>query len=254
MRQAPPFNNLRSYLLIIGNTRTGSTLLSALLDAHPHMMIANESLASMGFWRVWNKPAILANVWRNSKLNFHTERTQTGYAYNIDYPYSPDADAIRVVGDKIYKPATLMLHGDPGLLDRLQQVLGLPIKVVHPVRNPFDVIATMHNRSGAPLRDRALWYFSHCNAVSAIKARLPKDMYLDCRHDVLLQQPDQTIAELCRFVGEETPPDYLAACKKVMFNMPRRTRSSVVWDDGLIEDIQRRLADYDFLDGYTFDD
>jgi hypothetical protein len=37
-------------LLILGNARSGSTILGAVLDAHPNMVVANEKLESFHPW------------------------------------------------------------------------------------------------------------------------------------------------------------------------------------------------------------
>ncbi len=121
-------------------------------------------------------------------------------------------------------------------------------------RGSRSVVGRHARSSAASLRDRALWYFNYCKSVAAIKARLPSEMCLDCRHDVLLWEPERTIEEMCRFVGEDAPADYVAARRKAMLRSPRRTRTTVFWDDGLVDEIGRRLVEYDFLAGYNFDD
>lgn len=50
--------NLTSFLLIVGNARSGSTLLGAAIDAHPSAVISNESTGS---WELWKKNVPRAN-------------------------------------------------------------------------------------------------------------------------------------------------------------------------------------------------
>ena len=43
--------DLRCFVLIVGNARSGSTLLGAALDGHPRAIVANEMGESMTLWR-----------------------------------------------------------------------------------------------------------------------------------------------------------------------------------------------------------
>jgi hypothetical protein len=60
---------IENFLLIIGNARSGSTILGAVLDAHPNMVVANETIESCHLWRGLDGGKILAGVFKtpNSK-------------------------------------------------------------------------------------------------------------------------------------------------------------------------------------------
>jgi hypothetical protein len=49
-------------------------------------------------------------------------------------------------------------------------------------------------------------------------------------------------------------PEYLKACARILHESPERSRHMVKWEPEWIEHVNRRMAHYDFLEGYTFED
>ena len=125
-----PFASVQTLLLIIGNARSGSTLVGSVIDAHPQAVIANETTASATFWRDTSRATILGEIQENSRRNRESGRQSEGYTYQVKKE-TDSGRSLTVMGDKIWNPATLLLHGDHRLLDRLHEMLGIPIKIVH---------------------------------------------------------------------------------------------------------------------------
>lgn len=245
-----PFPGLAGFVLIVGNARSGSTLMGAVLDGHPRMVIANETSASATFWRGLDGREILREVWDNAERNAGLGRPSEGYSYQIGPPPSQKRDVV-VAGDKIFNPATLLLHGDYGLIPSLEERLAVPVRLIYAIRNPFDTIATMHRRSGAPLADRIRWYFIHCEAAEALRARLPPDRFLESHHDDLLATPDHELARLCGFLGVGIDDDHRRAVRSVLFASPRRTRSQVAWGDADVGAVQAGIDRFACLARYA---
>lgn len=238
---------------MIGNARSGSTLVGSLLDAHPRMAVANESVASQQLWRDVDRDRLLSGLVANARDNAATGRPSEGYSYAVPGLANGRGESFTVIGDKVWNPATLLLHGDHALLPRLEALVGAPLFLIHAVRNPFDVITTMSRRSGASLADRTRWFFMHCDAVAAIRDRWPRERYLDVRHERLLEAPEAALATLCGFLGEDAPQDYLTGCARFVFAAPTRTRGTRGWSDAARIEVERRMRGYDFLDGYSFE-
>jgi hypothetical protein len=246
----PVFPNLKHFLLVIGSGRSGSTLIGAILDAHPRAKIANETTASTIFWRDLSGEAILREISENADLRRQRGRLSEGYDYSIER-LAPQAESdVAIAGDKVWNPATLLLHGDARLLDRLETVLGVPVKMIHAIRNPFDVIATMHARSGASLADRARWYFMFSEAVAALHARVDPSRFIDCWHEELLEDPAKEIERLTTFLKLDCPRSYVDAAARRMFREPKTTRTNVEWDAGIEQRIRQRMLEFPFLRRY----
>jgi len=129
-----PLATAAGFVLIVGNPRSGSTLLGAAIDAHPLAVVANETEGSVNLWRTLPGPEILRTIYERARANAATGRLSEGYRYQIGP--APDVKPdIRLVGDKTWNPTILTLHGNPGLLPSLEErlcgFLGLPVVAEH---------------------------------------------------------------------------------------------------------------------------
>ena len=244
------FKELKYFLLIVGSSRSGSTLVGAIIDAHPCAIIANETRASAVFWNGLGRQAILQEILINSDQNRAAGNLSEGYSYAIKGISLKQNQAITVMGDKVWNPATLLMHGDYSLLPRIEQLIGVPVKIIHAIRNPFDVIATMHTRSGAAVSDRIRWHFMHCDAMSAIRNRWRRPHSMDIHHEDLIESPDNVITALCDFLELNPDPEYITACKDRIFSKPKKTRSDIIWNNKDKANITVRMSQHDFLSRY----
>lgn len=241
--------DLRCFVLIVGNARSGSTLLGAALDGHPRAIVANEMADSMTLWKSLARDEVLARVIGHAGYNASKERASAGYHYQIGPPPG-EKKGVLVAGDKTWNPTLLLLHGNPGFLTSLEDRLGVPVRLVYAVRDPFDVIATMHRRTGLPVRDRIRWYFMHCDAAEALRERLPADRFLESHHAELLADPAAELGRLSRFLGLPDDPDHVAAVRGMLFAEPRKTSAALSWAAADRTDIEARIAGFECLTRY----
>jgi hypothetical protein len=235
------------FVLVVGNARSGTTIVGSIIDSHPRMLCANETASSAQFWRNRSRDDILSEIRENSARNLATGRFSEGYRYAIETPVKSD---IAVYADKIWNPALLLLAGDFGLLNRLADTLCAPIALVHCVRNPFDVIATMHRRSKAPLEDRARWFFMHCDAALSLYSRCVP--IYDLASESLISNPAGVSSDLFRWIGYCADDDHLSRIDATVHGEVHQSRLDVAWPDALVREIEERAAEYPFLSRYTF--
>ncbi len=242
----------RRFALIVGNGRSGTTLMGSIVDAHPAMVCANETNASQRFWRGCDRAEIVREIIDNALANAATGRPSYEYLYAISTGDKNWRD-IAVVADKVWNPSLLLMHGDRSLIASLADRVGCPVSLVHCTRHPLDVIATMHRRSGASLYDRMRWYFMHCEAAQALAERgdAPLEHFA---HERMVAAPGNEIARVCEFLGVPQPDGYADACRRVIFAEPKRTRDSVSWPPALVSEIAQRAQQYPFLRAYEFGD
>lgn len=246
------FPSLEACVFVVGNSRSGTTLVGSLIDAHPAMICANESDLSVRLWRDATREQILQDLEQNVRRNLESDRPSQGYHYGIRQD-PKDAAQIRIVGDKIYNPSLLMLHGDPTLVPRLESTLGCPIFFVHVLRNPLDVIATMHRRSGQTLIDRTRWYFMHIDAALSQQERLDGDRWVNLYLEDLIDTPDASIHSVTNLFGLTSGPGYLEACRARLFQKPKLTRHDVAWTRDALDEICHRVERYQALARYAPD-
>jgi Sulfotransferase domain len=239
------------FALVVGNARSGTTIVGSILDAHPRIICANETRASNAHWTNLSAQEIVDEIISNVEMNHVNQRQSSGYSYKIETA-EKSFENIDVIADKIWNPTLLLLHGDRSLLTNLAQIIGCRILLVHCVRNPFDVIATMHQRSGADLSDRCRWYFVHCEAAQALSEREDVEM-ITVYHEELLRNSQIEIERLYRFLGQETGLDIFSNVRRVLFPEARRTGQMVKWPSPVVDEIRSQMARFAFLQRYELD-
>ncbi len=205
LRDRIEYNNLKYFLCFVGYPYSGHSLVGSVLDAHPHMMISHELdvLGRLHKSRLELFDAIIAN-----SCAHRAARRQSGYDYTIAGQGS--CVGLEVIGDKKGGYTTLRLADGDTPLEALGDLVALPLKLVHVVRNPFDTIAAYQSRKQCGI-SRAIWFY---NRLCAINARL-RDHWdvFDVILDALVADPKRMLVELCEFVGQCATAEFLdTAC------------------------------------------
>lgn len=259
-RNSDTFDRVERYCMFVGYPRSGHSLVGSLLDAHPNVVLAHELDALAYLGAGFRRNQIYSLILRNDEEFTKAGRlhvTGRGQSKTFDYTV-PDQwqgrfDRLSVIGDKRGANSVRRLRKDPGLLDRLANVVGVRVLLIHVVRNPYDNIASMSLRGQRTLTECVDEYFSLCETAALIKRRDDFSM-LDVRLEDLIAEPKETLAALCRFLEVEPHPSFLSDCAKVVSPSPHRSRLEVSWTPELIGTVQDRLTDFNFLNGYVYDD
>lgn len=225
---------LRAFCLFVGYPRSGSTLLASMLNAHPAILLGHE-LDVLGFVRLGASKGQLFHAIRSSADAFAQSGLRwEGYDYRIGPPIAHDDRSLQVIGDKEAAMAAVHLGRDGSLLTRLQETVGLPVKVVHIVRNPFDNIATMYLRGRYPILhlpvSRCITDFSAmAGAIEDLKGRLAPEAILEVRHEDVVERPRESLARVCAFLGLEAEPAYLLTATAIVRAPATSSRDRLIW-------------------------
>jgi len=246
---------LRAYCMFIGYPRSGHSLVGALLNAHPKVVVAHE-LSALEYLKYRPTQGSLAALLLQRDRDFVAEGAQWwGYDYAIPGQWQGRYAALEVVGDKKGATSTTILGQQPDLLVTLRRTVGVPLRVIHHVRNPYDNIATWAGKSERTLPNAADLYFEYAAINRDLLTRaLDADEQIESHHDDLTANPIKELVRLLAFLGAAGDEDYLQACADAVFDGPKRTRDEAAWPPGLIDDIAVRMGDFDFLRRYRFDD
>lgn len=248
----PDLISAQKFVLVVGSPRSGTTIVGAIVDSHPRMICGNETDASTNFWRGLSRDQILQEIIANSARNYVAGRPWEGYSYAIETDDKESA-GISVIGDKAWNPALLLMAGQRTLLAGLQQVMGSSVVLVHCIRNPFDVIATMHRRSRASLRDRVRWYTMHCEAIQIIIERDDFPILL-VRHEDLIADSTATTRRLFDWLGFPASEEHLARIQRKVYAKPNKSRLTVEWSPEITREVLTLAARFPYLAGYGLED
>jgi hypothetical protein len=247
------FDQVERYCMFLGYPRSGHSLVGSLLDAHPDVVLAHEldsvRLIRLGFRR----DQLFALILANERSFTDSGRLWTGSDYRVPDQWQGAFRRLRVIGDKKGGQSTRRLREAPERLDGLRRTVGVPLRVVHVIRNPFDNIASMSLRRDALIDDVAEDYFGLCAAVEKLVARFAPEEIAAVRYETLVEDPLLVLSDLCRFLGVETESAYLRDAASILKKGPSLTRERVTWSPRLRAEIEHRMADHEHLSGYSFD-
>jgi hypothetical protein len=133
----------------------------------------------------------------------------------------------------------------------------VPIRAVHIVRNPFDNIATMALREprfaqGQNLESAITSYQLLSSTVDDLRTRLDPEELFVLRYEDLVDSPGPHIVKLCKFLGLDSSPDYVAAIASVT-RSASRSRDQIPWSDDARRRIDDLIAGSSVLYGYDFE-
>lgn len=257
------YRRIKKFVMFLGYPRSGHSIIAALLDAHPDIVIGMEwgvlSHIKLGYKRL----QVYSSIIRNSKL-FRKRRGNiwTGYSYKIDGLWQGDYNDLKIIGDKLGGQTTLALKEHPELLKKLQDTVKVPVVFIHVIRNPFDTITTMALRSleknktnhiptGMDLLPFINGYFGRVETVSGLKGNADIKMF-DIYHEDFIENPRKILSDLLKFLEVEIFEGYFEKCCAIVYQEPHKSRFSIEWPQELIKFVQDYINRYTFLNRYTF--
>ncbi|XP_062516856.1 uncharacterized protein LOC134192169 isoform X2 [Corticium candelabrum] len=284
----PDFSKVQMLLLFIGYPRSGHTLVACLLDAHPHVMLSNE----YNLIHKWpelsdlqkNREFLFSELYGNavgfvasdahkrsdvkSEVGGKVQHKVTAvFNYSVPHQWNGQYDEyIQVIGDKKGGGTTRAFESfrHKFNIKDIAEVMGVPIRFIHVIRNPFDNIATMAIRSvttrqfisdGGVLNDsdtlksEVKHYFSLVNINRQLHSILH---VMDVHSADIIENPEKTLLRICEFLEIECDEKYLRDCASIVFPSPSKTRNNVVWPPKVINEVYSHMRKYNFLTRYNF--
>ncbi|OQY44427.1 MAG: hypothetical protein B6242_12710 [Anaerolineaceae bacterium 4572_78] len=207
---------------IVGRGRSGTTLFSMMLEMHPELCVATESLFlvslynkySKGKWSKKRIDSFFEDIWRESWME----------DWNLDKPVLKekllalgDSATFSQLCDIIYreyacqrnKPTALIGQKDPHFsffLDRLLETFPFA-KFIHVVRDCRDSILSYQKVNFDTNNPYALAYRwkAHNEAIQAFGKDHPAQ-YLVIRYEDILCEPESVMRKVCQFLGIKYTP------------------------------------------------
>ena len=155
------FAGVKKFVFFIAHARSGHSIIGSMMDAHPHVVIANEfalfrkdrfpQLNKVPDGEMWKKN-LFRRLYNDSTRDAVGQRTETikGYSLEMKGLWQGKYDGkIEAIGDKSGSCSINRYLSDKEGFKRdyakLKRQLSIPIRVIFVVRNPFDIISTNVN-------------------------------------------------------------------------------------------------------------
>jgi len=257
------FADLETFCVFIGYPRSGHSLIGSLLDAHPNIVIAYKRDALKDMEKGFKAERIQNRLLENSQASAQAGRVsreringlltgKTLYSFAVHNQWQGKFQKLRVIGYNRGGTTTQRLRSNPQLLESFKRTFDLKTKFVHVVRNPYDNISTISYRKGLSLADSINFYFSLCETVKSVTEQLASSDLFELRHETFVDRPQVKLKELCHFLGQDAPQDYLDDCAVIVHKSPHQSRHDASWDQDSIGLVKKRIAEFSFLQGYSF--
>ena len=301
-------DGVEKFVFFVGYPRSGHSIIGSFLDAHPNMVIAHEfmllrkwrqfNLKKTGHNKLQNKTYLFNALYQSSVHNSDTgwrsrDRDSKNYTLNVDSPWMGKYDRhISVIGDKSGGMTTLAYIDSPGNFTlhykQLKETVGVPIKVLYGVRNPFDLVSTsalydvgrktrnttqekfvssfkadmgkLRNEEFKKARfDNEKALERNLNLIKSLASAIMKltdligpSNVLELHNSELVSDPNSTLTKICAFLEVDCSPDYLQACSGKVFNSVSKSRELVVWPKRLQSMVEDMIKSYPFFKRYSF--
>jgi hypothetical protein len=249
------YDNLQKFVVFVGPRRTGSTLVGAMLDAHPHAVIANEIPAFR--WSSYPRDFIITQILKTSE-RYARYRNPGGGGYLYSVPNSSQGtyrEPLQVVGTKESVETTRKMISRPAKLGLYLEKLGCEPKLFLCVRNPYDAVTTEALRSNINL-DCAIRQFNDLMQGYADIAEM-YDVHVVKSEDMITDTEAQIRAVL-DYVGLGDTAGYVRNCASIVSASPHVTRHDggnhpyYTWTDSRIDALSEIISEHRVLDGYAY--
>ena len=293
----PPevISGVKLFVLFIGYPRSGHSIIGSLLDAHPNVVMAHEFNVLQWTKKMPNytKRQLFNMLFLNSYHNAFEEGARTrnykGYTLTLDNSWQGRyREYVDIIGDKNGdKVSKLFLEDADGfrsLFKKLQDVVSVPIRLIHCVRNPYDIVSTMmlyqlkqsrHEKdlitnlrkaSETSTQDKQLYtndgaqshwikhHFDLADSVMRISQSLVNrsTQMLEVHNHELVSSPEETVLKLCQFLEIKCSREFVRTCGNKVFSELSRTRFAIHWSERAKRVMEGRFQKYPFFKRYSY--
>jgi hypothetical protein len=243
--------HLHAVCLFIGYPRSGHSVVGSLLDAHPDVVISHQVDAMKLVFDGQGRDDLIRTILADSAHRAAGGRGHGRYSYAVSGQWQGRARVLRVIGDCRGGKTSRRLAKDPDAAERFAEIMHLPLRFVHVVRNPYDNIATLASQAEHTLESAIAEYERLAAAVGGFLGRTDHPALTIC-HEALVDEPHRQLGHLCGFLSVEADDAYVEACARILFPSPRRTREAIEWPRSAVAAVDDVIARHPFLEGYTF--
>ena len=222
-----PLEVARPPVFIVGPSRSGTTLLARMLDAHSALAIFPETwmyvvLDGLGcldrFSSRWQYILFMNQVWGNLKDHGDAAAAVAAEAMRRPQYVGPTRPVLEGIGQAYASARRAKIWGEktPGHVLWLPEIHSLfpEAKLLFCVRDPRDVLVSYcerwnHGRFDSGYVMEAASMVRHYLNHMLQRPGFPSDQILWVRYESLTKEPSEVMQQVCRFLGIDFEPDML---------------------------------------------
>jgi hypothetical protein len=249
------FDSVHAFCLFVGHTKSGGSLLGALLDAHPEIVFSDEvgplAYLDAGFRREQLFHLMAKAARREAMKGRVTARRLEPYSLAVPGQQQGACSGTRVIGDSRAGPTTRLLAERPELLTQLRSALGsVEDRYIQVVRHPVDPISAMVIRGRRTIDGAVDDHAAQCRRLVGLRELIGSDRLLTVHYEDLIAAPRETVASVCRFLGVGADQGYLTACSQLVTGSRPGERRWVDWTSPAEARVAELVEGFSFLERY----
>jgi hypothetical protein len=252
--RGPRLPDIECFCFFVGYARSGHSLIGSALNAHPEIVISHELDVLHFIHKGFRRSQLFSLILERDRDFEAIGRVWTGYEYNVPHQFQGRFDRLRVIGDKKGGRTAFLLGQRPELLDQVRTTVGVPIRVIHVTRNPFDNVVAHASRQHWSISETIDWYEKRCRASAQTSMRLDPDELRLVPYESFTEEPQRWLSELCRFLGVDAQESYLRDCASIVRPSSAGRRHSIAWEPTDRRRVDELIEKYDFLQRYSFEE
>lgn len=279
--------DVEKFVFFIGYSRSGHSIIASIIDAHPNVVLAHEfdifGRLATGNESLLNKSHLFNALyqdsyteaitgWRSGNNNFQRK----GYSLKLNSTESWQGKfrTLKVIGDKAGGHTSHVFRSQPTVFRCIYHLLvntiHVPVRVIHVVRNPFDIIATRLLYRYSKVRGQKAQFnstnklkgVSYMNNVfnalsSEVKAvhamiKICDLTVLTIHNEDFIRNPAKEVKKVCKFLGLNCTESYLKMCEQAAYKNISRTRDAVEWSQQMKRFVKTRILPFQSFKKYSF--
>lgn len=245
---------MNNWITFIGEGRSGHTIISAILDSHPNVRMAEEQKLITKWHRDgWSREKIIEEV---KNCGHGKERKSKALPGSLTWE-----EPLLAIGDKCgWDAVNLVKKNKIGedVLDQFSEHMELPIKVIHTIRNPYDnITAYLDSAKWQRLHGTGDQLYRMCirryaRFYSAALPLLERYHRFDLYNEEIIENPERTITKLCAFLDLPLVEPWLSNAAESVYKKPNERSKNREWPAKWEEQMPWRIiGKYEFFERYT---
>lgn len=240
------------WITFVGEGRSGHTIVSAILGSHPHIRLAEEQKYISKWCREpWDKERILNHLYQSGE---GVERRKLGFPNILTYE-----EPLLAVGDKCGWDAVNEYRkrgASSDIITRFGNHMGMPVKTIVTVRNPFDNISAwivspkyqrLYKDNNLRFRRMIKRYKQFHDAANEIIKN--QDVFY-LYNEALISNPSEVIQELSDWLDLKSDREWRRYCASRVFKKPNKRSETLNWPEVYRQRVLTYINDNELLARY----
>jgi hypothetical protein len=162
-------------------------------------------------------------------------------------------ESLLAIGDKHGNDisSTISLYGaGVDVIEEFSEFIGLPVKLIHTIRNPYDIIPAWIDRQKAirhypdiDERFDKLGVRVCVDFYNVMQSILDKHHHFNLYNDELIRSPSETLVKLCDYLELPVVEPWFATAVRSVYTEPHNRKDNREWFPGQKQRIETEVID-----------